>query len=205
MCTRFFIEVGQEELKDILQAVKDSLLVNKFNHAGHPVLTEGEIRPTDVVPVIAPNPHGKRSVYPMKWGYTVSEHKTKLFNARCETASTKSTFRDDWRLHRCIVPASHYFEWEHIKMKDGKTKTGRKYAIQSRDACVTWLCGLYRIENGLPVFVILTRQPGESVKHIHDRMPLILPPEKIDAWIDPNARPEALLPYALTETAVEYA
>ncbi len=205
MCTRFYIEVGEKELTDILQAAKDSLLANKFNHLGYPVLTEGEIRPTDVVPVIAPSPHGERSVYPMKWGYTIPAHKTKLFNARCETAAVKPAFRDDWRSHRCIIPASYYFEWEHIRMKDGKTKPGRKYAIQPGDAGLTCLCGLYRIENGLPVFVILTRQPGDSVKHIHDRMPLILPPEKIDDWIDPGAKPEAVLPYALTRMAVEYA
>ena len=40
---------------------------------------------------------------------------------------------------------------------------------------MTWLCGLYCIENGLPAFVILTREAGEGIRFIHDPMPLIMP------------------------------
>ena len=89
----------------------------------------------------------------MKWGYT---GKTLLINARVETASEKPTFRDDWKSHRCIVPASYYFEWVHLRSNDGKTTTGDKYVIQPKGSSVTWLCGLYRIEEGLPVFVVLS-------------------------------------------------
>jgi len=70
---------------------------------------------------------------------------------------------------------------------------------------VTWLCGLYRIENGLPVFVILTREPGEGIRFLHDRMPLILPGDLVDAWIRPDTKPEELLPYALTDMVFEKA
>lgn len=49
-----------------------------------------------------------------------------------------------------------YFEWEHISLSNGKTKTGNKYLIQPKGSSMTWLCGLYRIEDRLPVFVILT-------------------------------------------------
>ncbi|MBQ7429382.1 MAG: SOS response-associated peptidase family protein [Butyrivibrio sp.] len=68
-----------------------------------------------------------------------------------------------------------YFEWEHFKSADGKVKTGDKYAIQPRDCTVTWLCGLYRIEDGYPVFVVLTKEPTAELSKIHDRMPLMLP------------------------------
>ncbi len=53
------------------------------------------------------------------------------------------------------------------------------------------------------MFVILTREPGESVRFIHDRMPLILPGDRVDTWIRPDARPEDLLDAALTEMVCE--
>lgn len=70
---------------------------------------------------------------------------------------------------------------------------------------VTWLCGLYRIENNVPVFVILTREPGREVSKIHDRMPLILPPDAALEWIRPRTKPEDLLKYSLTEMEIRTA
>ena len=75
--------------------------------------------------------------------------------------------------------------------------------IQPKNSTMTWLCGLYRIEEGLPVFVVLTREPGEEIRFIHDRMPLILPENLVGQWIRPDTRPESLLEYALTEMVYE--
>ena len=75
--------------------------------------------------------------------------------------------------------------------------------IHPKDCAVTWLCGLYRIENGLPVFVILTREPGEALRFLHDRMPLIMPEELVTEWIRPDRKPEELLPRALTDMDFE--
>ena len=85
----------------------------------------------------------------------------------------------------------------------GKTKTGEKYAVMPKGAGMTWLCGLYRMESGYPHFVILTREPGESIAFLHDRMPFLLPETAIDKWIDPTVNPHVLLPLALTEMAFE--
>lgn len=203
MCTRYYIEKDAPELKSIIAATT-STLANRFiaTH-GRLIITEGEVRPTDIVPVIAPNQKGVKTVFPMQWGFTNKEHKTTLFNARCETAGTKTTFKDAWKSHRCIVPASYYFEWEHFKSPDGKAKTGDKYAIQPEGLTVTWLCGLYRMEEGYPVFVVLTKEPTAALSKIHDRMPLILPEEKIDDWINPTFSPDTLLPYALGDIVAE--
>ena len=124
-------------------------------------------------------------------------------NARSETAAVKSTFNEDWKRHRCIVPASWYFEWEHITDSNGKKHTGDKYMLQPKNSSMTWLCGLYRIEEGLPVFVILTREPGEEIRFIHDRMPLIMPEELVPEWIRPDRDPGELLSQALTEMVYE--
>ena len=98
---------------------------------------------------------------------------------------------------------TYYFEWEHFKSPDGKTKTGDRYAIQPVEADMTWLCGLYRMENDLPVFVVLTREPSAELASIHDRMPLILPEDKLDEWITHTTQPESLLSHALTEMIIE--
>ena len=200
MCCRYWTEESPE-LRAIVEEMNRSPLVRRWQNTTA-VRSYGEIRPTDVVPVIAPSRTGARAVYPMKWGYT---GKSLLMNARVETAAVKPTFREDWERHRCIVPASWYFEWEHRLGNDGKKYTGDKYMLQPRDAVVTWLCVLYRIENGLPVFVILTREPGEGIRFLHDRMPLILPGDLVDAWIRPDTKPEELLPYALTDMVFEKA
>jgi len=176
-----------------------SPLVRRW-HEKTEIKTCGEIRPADVVPVIAPNRSGERAVFPMKWGFS---GKTLLMNARSETAGSKPTFKESWERRRCIVPASWYIEWEHLHGSDGKTRTGDKYMLQPKNSAMTWLCGLYRIEEGLPVFVILTREPGERIRFLHDRMPLILPEEYIDDWIRPDSRPEDLLGKALTDMIFE--
>ena len=198
MCCRYWTDESPE-LRPIVEEMNRSPLMRKWQDKAK-VKSYGEIFPTDVVPVIAPNRSGLRTVYPMKWGYS---GKSLLMNARSETAAEKPTFRDDWARHRCIVPASWYFEWEHYPGSDGKKHTGDKYMIHPKDSAVTWLCGLYRIENGLPVFVILTREPGEALRFLHDRMPLIMPDELVTEWIRPDRKPEELLPGALTDLDFE--
>ena len=63
----------------------------------------------------------------------------------------------------------------------------------------------YRIEDKYPVFTVLTREPSEELSRIHDRMPLIMPEDKIDEWISPDSKPEDLRSYALTDMIMEKA
>ena len=87
-------------------------------------------------------------------------------------------FRDGMRHRRCLVPAAHYFEWE----KRGKDRI--KYAIRPGGAAVMYMAGIYRLENGAPVFTILTREPAAAISFIHDRMPVILPKEAVSDWLN---------------------
>ena len=155
-----------------------------------------DIRPTDLTPVIAPDRNGKPAVFPMQWGYNA---RSLLINARVETAAEKPTFREDWIRHRCIIPASGYYEWEHLSAPDSKPKTGDKYAIYPVHSTMTWLCGLYRIEAGLPHFVVLTREPADSIRFIHDRMPLLLSEDYLSSWLAPTTNPVGLLQHAITD------
>ena len=204
MCTRFYIEKENAELQDITEAAVRSALTMRFlKKMAKPLLTSGEIRPTDLVAVIASDQKGNRSVFPMKWGFTIPKSSSPVVNARSETASEKPLFREHWQRHRCIVPASWYFEWQHFTAPDGKTKTGRKYLIQPADSSAAYLCGLYRFEEGLPVFTILTRESSEELKNIHDRMPLTLSADMIGQWIDAGSDPGRLIPYSLTNMIFE--
>ncbi len=205
MCTRYFLSASHPELKSIIDAAKISPLARRFAlDAVNPVKTEGEIRPTDVVPVLAPNPKGEKTVFPMKWGYTNTHKCGKLLlNARSETAYQKPTFKYDWLNHRCIIPASYYFEWNHIQNDNGTTQIGDRYMIHPKGEEITWLCGLYHIEENFPTFVVLTREPGREIAEIHDRMPLILPSELVGEWIRPGVSPDWLLDKALVEMIAE--
>ena len=202
MCTRFYVEPDTEEIRDVIAEVQKSLLADKFIRAGNAILTYGEIRPTNVVPVIATDRRGKRASFPMKWGFQIPG-RSLIVNARTETAAQKPTFKEAWERHRCIIPASWYYEWEHLVGNTGQKKTGDKYMIQPLGSSMTWLAGLYRIEDNLPVFSVLTKEPTKGLALIHDRMPLILPKDLIDAWINPQSRPEDLLRYALSEMVME--
>lgn len=204
MCTRFYVLPTVDEIKEVVEEVQRSMLARRFLEAGSPVMTSGEIRPTNVVSVLASNREGKASVFPMRWGFHLPGNAL-VVNARSESAGEKPTFREAWRSHRCVIPASWYYEWEHFKTPSGKSKTGDKYAIQPKGADTTWLCGLYRIEDGFPVFAVLTREPSEELRKIHDRMPLMLPKEAVADWIRPDADPDELLHRALTDVMIEKA
>lgn len=204
MCTRFYIEPESDELHEILEEAKQSRLGELFMRAGSQVLISGEIRPTNVVPVIATGRNRRSGVFPMRWGFQIPGGSL-VVNARSETAAAKPTFRDAWKGHRCIIPASWYYEWEHIKTPSGKPKTGDKYAIQPKGEQTAWLCGLYRIEDGFPVFTVVTREPTPYLMSIHDRMPLIMPKSRIHEWVSPDIQPEELLPYAVTDLIAEKA
>ena len=111
--------------------------------------------------------------------------------------------------HRCVIPASYYFEWHHYTDSKGKVRTGDKYAIQPSGSDVTYLAGLYRIEESrdlkYPVFAVLTRTPTDDLRQIHNRMPLILPVSAIDEWISPDGEPNKVVDKAVTELVVEKA
>ncbi len=196
------------QLRPIVEKAKSSSLAAKMrDRLGKPLKTEGEIRPTDMVPVIAPDRNGDRAVFPMVWGYTIPGLNRPVVNARIETAPVKPVWRDGWLSHRCIIPASYYFEWEHIPGPDGRMKAGSKYMIQPEGTDITCLAGLYRLEEfremQYPVFTILTTEPTEELQKLHDRMPLILPPSAIDDWIRPDTRAEQIAQQAVTALCLE--
>ena len=189
MCGRFYI--ASEDSTEELQAIIDSLQ-RKTNA---PVKI-GEIRPTDDAPVIANSKNLIPSPFLMRWGYSLRD-RPPVINARSETAADKTLFRDGMTQRRCLVPASHYFEWERI----GNRKI--KNVIKPAGSRMMYMAGLYRIEQGKPEFTILTREPSECIRHIHDRMPVILPREVLGDWLNPHNAACDVIRAALTDMQYE--
>ncbi len=203
MCCRIYIERENVELAAMADAANRTKLRDSFfMRTSLSFRSAGEITPGTLVPVIARSRNGRRGYFPMVWGYHVDRNPI-LINARSETAAEKPTFQPGWQAHRCVIPASYYYEWEHFIRPNGKKETGQKYLIQPRNERITWLCGIYRMEDGLPHFVILTRSPSDEIAFIHDRMPLIIREQDIDRWINPDVIPEEIASRAVTDLYFE--
>ncbi len=204
MCCRFFIQ-QTTDLIPYIEKAENSPLKSKMSIAlSKSLKTEGEVKPTDMVPVIAPSKNGKEMVFPMVWGFTNPRSKSPVINARIESVAEKTIFQESWNSRRCIIPCSWYFEWEHLHNEfSGKDATGDKYTIQPRGTSVTFLAGLYRIENGFPSFTILTMNASEDIRFIHDRMPVILPHTLVNEWVTPSSKADVIVAEALTDMVFE--
>ena len=188
MCCRYWMEESPE-LKPFVDAANRSPLQERMvAKLARPLKTSGEIRPTDICVAVAPDRNGKRAAFPMVWGFTGQQ--SYLFNARIESAGQKPMWKEALERRRCVIPASWYYEWQHLKSADGKTKAGGKYMIQPKGATMTLMAGLYRMEEHdgiqVPHFSILTREPGDEIRFIHDRMPVILDSQDAAEWIRPE-------------------
>lgn len=207
MCTRFYVESASYQSL-ITRAQKIQLANDIMVKLGKPLTMCGEMRPTDVVAVFAPNKVGNVSAFPMLWGFSHEATDAPIVNCRLETASQKDLWKDSWFRRQCVIPCSWYFEWEHFRSPDGKwSKFGEKNLIQPKGSHTTRLAGLYRIEErnrvNCPVFSVLTRDATEELRGIHDRMPLILRREDISKWIRPDGNPQEISQRTLTEMCLE--
>ena len=73
MCSRYFVDLSPE-LRPFIEEARSSRLADRMIHRfGRPVIQEGEVKPTDIAPVIAPNARGIRSAFPMIWGFSQAE------------------------------------------------------------------------------------------------------------------------------------
>ena len=193
MCGRYYIDDGRDSVE--LQGLLEDLNRRPTAEA---VKTSGEIFPADLVPVVASSRRLTPAAFAMRWGYTLPGGK-RIINARSETAGDKPLFRDGLRQRRCAVPASRYYEWARA---EGQRV---RYAIGPEDDGLFYMAGLYRLENGAPVFSILTRAPAADIAFIHDRMPVILPKALVKDWIDPRRSAEDLLAQAVLRLRWEQA
>ncbi len=191
MCGRYQFdnEVNIAELEKIIsQLNKDYYGTQKLS-----AMKTGEVFPTDLAPVIV-DENGVEKPVLMNWGFPKWDSHGVIINARSETAEDKPMFQTAFHKHRCLIPATGFFEWQHKESPPHKAK----YLIKSEDYPMLYMAGLYdffKDLNGLliPSFVILTTAANPSMSGIHDRMPLILSGGDRLSWLQDREASQALL------------
>lgn len=166
MCGRYNFTVEQsEEIKDILEKLNA-----KYNNVAY---TTGEIRPTDQAPILILS---EQEISPVvgSWGFPRFDGKGVIINARADTAFEKKTFRESLVSRRCIIPSTGFYEWYQKK---------QKYLFRLDDTDTLYMAGIYNFYAGQLRYTILTTNANESIRDIHDRMPLVIPKGNIEAWI----------------------
>ncbi|MDX1673291.1 MAG: SOS response-associated peptidase [Longimicrobiales bacterium] len=184
MCGRFSLGVDTDRL------------VAEFGIASvaEPHEPRYNIAPTQPVPAVVRSDGGLR-LGALRWGlvpYWADDPGigARMINARSETVATKPAFRDPFRERRCWVLADGFYEWEE--------RDGQKVPIHFRlpDSRPFAFAGLWdRWGDGDAEIVsctVLTTEPSDAVRPVHDRMPVILPEEERAQWLDPAADPDAL-------------
>ena len=134
---------------------------------------------------------GPREVAMLYWGLVPSWAKEKsigarMINARSETLGEKPSFRNAFRRRRCLILADGYYEWQRA----GAVK--QPYFIAFADGQPFGMAGLWERwrdpASGEPLesCCIVTTSPAPTVAHVHDRMPVIVPPDACAEWLDPK-------------------
>lgn len=150
MCGRFHLGFSHRETQKIVRELPDEQQIR---------LRFGDIYPTGFAPVLT-----AEETLAARWGFERFDKKGVLVNARAETVTQKHTFRKSFLERRCLIPADGFYEWDADK---------NKYYFERKDGNLLFLCGFYRVEDGEPRFMILTKSATPPVKRYHERIPVI--------------------------------
>jgi putative SOS response-associated peptidase YedK len=156
------------------------------------------IAPTQDVPVVREREPGQREVALLRWGLVPSWADDpaigqRMINARAETLAEKPSFRTALRRRRCAMLASGWYEWQ-------KTAAGKQpFFLHRSDGEPLGFAGLWEqwVDRGsgeaIQSCAIVTTAAPPALAAIHDRMPALLGPEALAAWLDPRESDAAKL------------
>ncbi len=186
MCGRYSFFLNPESAFKFFKVNEEADFAPRYN-----------IAPSQQAPIIL-NFDGTRVLDLYRWGLIPSWAKDmkmgyKMINARSETVEEKPSYRRLVNKRRCIVPSSNFFEWR--KSEDQKRKTPMRIFLKSEaPMAFAGLWDEWRDAEGQPLrsYTILTTTANPLLKEVHDRMPVILRPELIDAWLDPGVKLEEM-------------
>lgn len=148
------------------------------------------IAPTQPVATIR-QAGAKRILSTMRWGLipswaTDTSIGSRLINGRSETVLEKPAFRESFRMRRCLIPADGFYEWK----KAGNERHPFHFAMKDHSLFAfagiwdRWKSPTGRV---LESCSILTTAPNELMEGVHDRMPVILPPQHYQTWLTASA------------------
>ena len=160
------------------------------------------VAPTDPVPAIAVNRAGQRTLRRMRWGLvpswsTDAQGAARMINARVETVLTARAFRAAFERRRCLVPADGFYEW--LRHDSGGKPTKQAWFIANADGSVMAMAGIWEVWRPHPeadlvrTCSILTTTPDDVMRPIHDRMPVILPPDAWEDWLAKDTPPDVAM------------
>jgi putative SOS response-associated peptidase YedK len=189
MCGRFTQKYTWRELVELYHLTQPARnLEPRYN-----------IAPTTTIDVLRVR-DGAREIVPMRWGLVPNWWKKSLkevpatFNARSDTVIEKPMFRYAFERSRCIIPASGYYEWQAVK--GGK----QPYYFSAANGGVLSIAGLWDqwkdIQTGEPLVscTMIVTEANKFAARIHDRMPVFLAEDSLQAWLDNSAGAELLRP-----------
>ncbi|WP_084959304.1 SOS response-associated peptidase [Thermoactinospora rubra] len=135
----------------------------------------------------------------VKWGLVPPWAKdpsigSRMINARLETVAEKPSFRQAFAKRRCLLPADGFFEWMPV---EGDKKKKQPYFIHPADGGLMAMAGLYEFWKDptrddddplkwLVTCTVITTQAQDEAGRIHDRMPMMIEPERWGDWLDPK-------------------
>ena len=150
--------------------------------------TRYNIAPTQEVAAVLEEDE-ERKLEMLRWGLIPSWADdpavgNRMINARSETVAEKPSFRTAFRKRRCLILADGFYEWQ-------KTNGGKQpYYIRMKNGSPFAFAGLWeswdKYGGEIRSCTILTTDANEMVREVHHRMPVILPPETYDLWLDPD-------------------
>jgi putative SOS response-associated peptidase YedK len=179
MCGRFSQQRPASELAEIFAA---EALVDELG-------PRYNVAPTDEALVVVQR-EDRRAITAYRWGLIPhwadsAKVASRMFNARSETLSGSPAFRDALRRKRCLVPVDGFYEWQRM----GSHR--QPFTIGRADGRPLVLAGLWSgwrdpsADRVVRTFTIITTAPNDQMAGLHDRMPVVLPDDAWDLWLDP--------------------
>ncbi|MCP2340106.1 SOS response-associated peptidase [Actinomadura rupiterrae] len=204
MCGRYATTRARQELLDQFAIQADE--------TGGELEPDYNVAPTKQVPaVLIRRPGGDdeheeealRQLRTLRWGLVPFWAKdlsagARMINARVETVAEKPAYRRAFARRRCLLPADGYFEWytpegDPAADEKGTKKKPRKqpFYIHPKDGAIMAMAGLYELwrspeDEWVWTCTVITTDAPDDLGRIHDRMPMIVTPDRWDAWLDPE-------------------
>ena len=194
MCGRYYVDDDTaREIEKLVRQVDEKM---RQTAAAGIHLQAKDIHPSEMAPVITADDKGLCCRW-QRWGFPGFSGKQLIFNARSESALEKKTFRESVEHRRIVVPATWFYEWNKNKEKNIFYRQGQP---------VLYMAGFYNRYQNEDRFVILTTEANDSMRPVHDRMPLVLERDEIHKWLNEDQPVEDFLQKtpALLERRAEY-
>ena len=148
------------------------------------------IAPTDVITTVTADDTNRKSFQPINWGIPLKIEKLQnlLINIRDDKILTNGFFHKMLDTHRCLIPASGFFEWQ----KSGSTKT--PYYIKPDETIISFAGLYYKIKDDY-FTAIITTEANSLVAKLHDRMPVMLTRSEEQMWLQDTTTESELLSF----------